>query len=612
MLSNKAIESIRKLIAKYPKKESALMPALMIAQKENMNYLDRALAAEVAKVVGVSEAHAFGVLTYYTMYNIKEIGKYHIQVDTNIPATLMGAAKILDFIKKELDIEPGETTKDKMFTLNEVECLASCGTCPVVQVNDVYYENMTIEKTKALLDSLRKGVMPEKKAEYNWGSECNVLLKNRRVKDSTSIEVYKKNGGYKALEKAMAMEPQAIAAEVKTSAIRGRGGAGFPAGVKWGFLPKNTLKRAEKDSDDKAFYDELHSIVNTGFGRVTHAKVMLHDEDLTKPVFLICNADEGEPGTFKDRQIMEYDPHLLIEGMIISARAIGAVLGFIYIRGEFDWIADILDKAVDEAKADGKLNNFDIIVHRGAGAYVCGEETALIESIEGKRGEPRIKPPFPAVSGLYGCPTIVNNVETLASVPFIIEKGAAEFKKFGYENNTGFKLYGISGNINKPGVYEYPMAVPFSKLLEAAGGVKGKLKAVIVGGLSVPILKANEIEGLNMDYDSCIKHGTGLGSGGVMVINDEFSIPELAYRTIKFYAHESCGRCAPCRYGSDSIKELLKKLLDREGTKEDIETILHICKNVKGVTICPTGEAFTVPIKAMVEKFRDEFETLVK
>jgi len=572
MLSNKAIESIRKLIAKYPKKESALMPALMIAQKENMNYLDRALAAEVAKVVGVSEAHAFGVLTYYTMYNIKEIGKYHIQVDTNIPATLMGAAKILDFIKKELDIEPGETTKDKMFTLNEVECLASCGTCPVVQVNDVYYENMTIEKTKALLDSLKKGIMPKNENTYYFATECNVLLKNRNVDNSTSIRVYKAGGGYKALEKAMTMEPQAIAAEVKSSAIRGRGGAGFPAGVKWGFLAKGT----------------------------------------GKPVYLICNADEGEPGTFKDRQIMEYDPHLLIEGMAISARAIEAKLGFIYIRGEFDWIANILDKAVDEAKADGKLNNFDIIVHRGAGAYVCGEETALIESIEGKRGEPRIKPPFPAVSGLYGCPTIVNNVETLASVPFIIEKGAAEFKKFGYENNTGFKLYGISGNVNKPGVYEYPMAVPFSKLLEAAGGVKGKLKAVIVGGLSVPILKANEIEGLNMDYDSCIKHGTGLGSGGVMVINDEFSIPELAYRTIKFYAHESCGRCAPCRYGSDSIKELLKKLLDREGTKEDIETILHICKNVKGVTICPTGEAFTVPIKAMVEKFRDEFETLVK
>jgi NADH:ubiquinone oxidoreductase subunit F (NADH-binding)/NADH:ubiquinone oxidoreductase subunit E len=573
MLSDKAKASIKKLTAKYPKPESALMPALMIAQKENNNYLDRALAAETAKIVGVPEAHAYGVLTYYSMYNIKNIGKYHIQIDTNIPATLAGARKIAEFVSEELGIEAGRTTKDGMFTLNEVECLASCGTCPVIQVNDVYYENMTVEKTKVLLTSLKKGVMPKPEVpEYFGGTECNVLLKNRRVKDSTSIEVYKKNGGYKALEKALKMEPQAIAAEVKDSAIRGRGGAGFPAGVKWGFLAKGT----------------------------------------GKPVYLICNADEGEPGTFKDRQIMEYDPHLLIEGMVISARALGAKLGFIYIRGEFDWIADILDKAVEEAKADGKMNDLDIIVHRGAGAYVCGEETALIESIEGKRGEPRIKPPFPAVSGLYGCPTIVNNVETLASVPFIIEKGAAEFKKYGYENNTGFKLFGISGNVNKPGVYEFPMGVSLKKIIEAAGGVKGKIKAVIVGGLSVPILKANELEGLNMDYDSCIKHGTGLGSGGIMVINDEFSIPELAYRAIKFYAHESCGRCAPCRYGSDSIKELLKTLLNGEGTKQDIETILHICNNVKGVTICPTGEAFTVPIKAMVEKFRDEFEALVK
>ncbi|MFO7811243.1 MAG: NADH-quinone oxidoreductase subunit NuoF [Candidatus Delongbacteria bacterium] len=572
MLSQKAVESIKELTGKYPKKESALMPALMIAQKENNNYIDRPLAAEVAKVVGVPESKAYGVLTYYTMYNIKNIGKYHIQVDTNIPATLMGARKILEFIKNELDIEPGETTKDGMFTLSEVECLASCGTCPVIQVNDVYYEDMTEEKTKALIESLKKGVMPEKETHYNWATECNVLLKNRGVKNSTSIEVYKNNGGYKALEKALTMEPKAIVDEVKGSAVRGRGGAGFPAGVKWGFLAKGT----------------------------------------GKPVYLICNADEGEPGTFKDRQIMEYDPHLLIEGMAISARALEAKLGFIYIRGEFDWIADILDKAVEEAKADGKLKEFDIIVHRGAGAYVCGEETALIESIEGKRGIPRIKPPFPAVEGLYGCPTIVNNVETLSSVPYIVEHGADAFKKWGYENNTGFKLFGVSGNVNKPGVYEFPMAVPFSKILEAAGGVKGKLKGVIVGGLSVPVLKPDELEGLNMDYDSCIKHGTGLGSGGIMVINDEFSMPELAYRTIKFYAHESCGNCIPCRNGSDSIKMLLEKLLSGEGTKEDIETILRICNNVNGITICPTGEAFSVPIKAMVEKFRDEFEALIE
>ncbi len=609
MLSTKAVESIQKLTEKYPCRKSALMPALMIAQKENSNYIDRPLAAEVAKLVGVPEARAYGVLTYYTMYNIKNIGKYHIQVDTNIPATLMGARKVLDFIKNELDIEVGETTKDGLFTLNEVECLASCGTCPVIQVNDVYYENMTIEKTKALLESLKKGVMPESKTEYNWGSECNVLLKNRGTANSTSIEVYKKNGGYKALEKALGMEPQAVINEVKSSAIRGRGGAGFPAGVKWGFLPKKTSVESDS-SDDKAFYEELHSVVNTGVGRVTYAKVE-HGKNAGKPVYLICNADEGEPGTFKDRQIMEYDPHILVEGMAISAYALGAKTAFIYIRGEFGWIADILDRAIDEAKADGKLEDLDIIVHRGAGAYVCGEETALIESIEGKRGEPRMKPPFPAVSGLYGCPTIVNNVETLASIPFIIEKGAEEFRKFGYENNTGFKLFGISGNVNKPGVYEFPMGVPFAKVLEAAGGVKGNLKAVITGGLSVPILKANEIEGLNMDYDSCIKHGTGLGSGGIMVINDEFSIPELAYRTISFYAHESCGQCSPCRNGSDSIKEIIGNLIAGEGKKDDIDTIIKICDSVKGYTICPTGEAFAVPIKTMVEKFRDEFEALL-
>ena len=572
MLSEKAKNSIIKLTSRYPRKESALMPALMIAQKENDNFIDRPLAAEVAALVGVPEAHAYGVLTYYSMYNLKKIGKYHLQVDTNIPATLMDARKIVETITEELDIDPGETTRDGMFTLSEVECLASCGTCPVIQVNDVYYENMTVEKTKELIASLKKGVMPERKAEYNWGTECNVLLKNRGVENSTSIDVYKKNGGYKALEKALEMEPQAIVNEVKSSVIRGRGGAGFPAGVKWGFLAKGT----------------------------------------GKPVYLICNADEGEPGTFKDRQIMEYDPHLLIEGMMISARAIGSKLGFIYIRGEFDWIADILEKAVEEAKAGGKLKELDIIVHRGAGAYVCGEETALIESIEGKRGEPRIKPPFPAVEGLYGCPTIVNNVETLASVPFIIEHGADAFKKWGYENNTGCKLFGVSGNVNKPGVYELPMATSFSKLLEMAGGVKGKLKAVIIGGLSVPILKADEIEGLKLDYDNCIKYGTMFGSGGVMVINDEFSIPELAYRTIRFYEHESCGRCAPCRHGSNSISNLLKKLLDGEGTKGDIDTVVQVCDSIKGYTICPTGEAFAVTIKAMVQKFRNEFETLCK
>ena len=565
---------ITELKQKYPKKESALMPALMLVQKVNGNNLSEEDIEEVACIIGVTSGKAFGVVTYYSMFNsINKVGKYHLQVDTNIPATLMGALKIVDHLEKILGIKEGETTEDGLFTLSTVECLGSCGTCPVVQVNDVYYENMTTEKVDELIGSLRKGEMPENKHTYFFGTECNVLLKNRDVDNSTSIDTFLSSGGYKALEKALTMDPQEIIDEVRTANIRGRGGAGFPAGVKWGFIPKGT----------------------------------------DKPIYLICNADEGEPGTFKDRQIMEYDPHLLIEGMVISAKAIGAKLGFIYIRGEFDWIADILEKAIEEAKVKGKIVDFEIIVHRGAGAYVCGEETALIESIEGKRGQPRMKPPFPAVEGLYGCPTIVNNVETLASVPYIIEEGAEAFKAFGYENNTGFKLFGISGNVNKPGVYEYPMGTPFNKLIEAAGGVKGDLKAAIVGGLSVQILKPEELETLNMDYDSCSEHGTALGSGGIMVINDEFSIPELALRTIKFYAHESCGKCTPCKQGSHSIVMILKKLLAGHATMKDIDILERIVGTVNNVgsTLCPTGQAFSTPIQAMVEKFRDEFTALV-
>ncbi|MFC1770326.1 NADH-quinone oxidoreductase subunit NuoF, partial [Candidatus Margulisiibacteriota bacterium] len=356
------------------------------------------------------------------------------------------------------------------------------------------------------------------------------------------------------------------------AAVRGRGGAGFPAGVKWGFLPKND----------------------------------------PRPVYLVCNADEGEPGTFKDRQIMEYDPHLLIEGMAISAYALNAKKAFIYIRGEFKWIADILENAVQQAGKAGLLKHVEIIVHRGAGSYVCGEETALIESIEGKRGNPRNKPPFPANIGLYNCPTIINNVETLASVPYIIENGAKAFKKFGTENNYGPKLFGVSGHVNKPGVYEFPLGTPLTQILKAAGGIQGNLKAVIVGGLSVPILTAADVKNLNMDFDSCAKAGTMLGSGGIIVINDSISIPKLALRTIKFYDHESCGQCIPCREGSRAIATLLKKLLRGKEGPAAIDQILSMCKNIKGLTLCPTGDAFAMPIEAMILKFRNEFEALIK
>ncbi|HPM78309.1 MAG TPA: NADH-quinone oxidoreductase subunit NuoF [bacterium] len=579
-MKQKLKNQIEKIASRYPQRRSALLPALHLAQRESGGFVDGANLAEIAEIVGVSVAEAFGVQTYYSMFQHKPVGRFHLQVDTNIPAMLAGAEAIVAHLEKTLGIKVGETTTDGLFTLSTVECLASCGTCPVIQVNDRYYESMTVERTDELIAGLRRGVMPEMPVEAHFASVCNILLKRRGMADAVTLEGYRRTGGYRALAMALEKKPEEIAAEVKASNLRGRGGAGFPAGVKWSFLAKGT----------------------------------------GKPSYLICNADEGEPGTFKDRQIMEYDPHLLLEGIAISSYAIGANLAFIYIRGEFAWIADILNKAIDEAKAAGLLGAdilgkgfaCDIIVHLGAGAYVCGEETALIESLEGKRGNPRLKPPFPAVVGLYGSPTIVNNVETLANVPFIVENGAAAYIKMGTPNNFGPKIYGISGHVHRPGTYEYPMGVPLATLLAAAGGVVGRLKAVIVGGLSVPILTASEAEGLIMDYDTCLKHGTMLGSGGIMVMNEDTSIPQVARRAIRFYAHESCGQCTPCRQGSHTIAVLLDKLLSGRGTIGDIDLVLQLCRTIKGTTLCPTGDAFSVPIEAMVTKFRSEFEALVR
>jgi len=564
--------SIKKIIGQYPRKESALLPVMQLLQKENHNCLNGKAIETAAKAIGVSQSQAYGVATYYTMFNTKPVGKYHLQVDTCVPGFLHGADEIVKHLSKKLGIKVGETTSDKIFTLSTVQDLASCATGPVIQVNDRYYENMTIEKTDQLIESLRKGQEPANDPNMTVVSKCGILLNDRTKKDCRTLAAYKKSGGYQALKKALGMKPEDIVSQVKDANIRGRGGAGFPAGMKWSFLPKG----------DK------------------------------RPVYLICNADEGEPGTFKDRQILEFNPHQLIEGIAIAAFAIKAATAFVYIRGEFSWIADNLEAAIKKAKADGQLNHVNIIVHRGAGSYICGDETAQIESLEGKRGNPRAKPPFPANYGLYGCPTVVNNVETLSSIPYIITNGAAAFKNIGVANNFGPKIFGVSGHVNKPGIFEYPLGTPLKEVLEAAGGVKGKLKGVIVGGISTPILTAAEAKNLTLDYDSCQKAGTSLGSGGIMVINDTISIPELLLRTVEFYHHESCGQCSPCREGLYVIEQKLRSLLAGTGTKADIDLILYLCANIRGLTICPTGEAFSLPIQAMITKFRKEFDALVR
>jgi NADH:ubiquinone oxidoreductase subunit F (NADH-binding)/NADH:ubiquinone oxidoreductase subunit E len=570
MISKELDREIRAVAKQYPKRESALLPALDMVQRANDNRLSKEDVAAVAQSLGVSRSRAYGVATYYSLLNTAGVGKYHIQVDTNVPATIMGAPAILARLEKNLGLQPGETTPDGRFTLSEVEDLASCGTCPVVRVNDTYYENMTVEQTDELVASLKRDMLPPAHSDSHFGSACNILLKNRADGSCRAIGKYRKRGGYKALEKAACMAPAEITAEVERAILRGRGGAGFPAGVKWKFVP----------TDDSG------------------------------PRYLICNADEGEPGTFKDRQIMEFDPHLLIEGIAIAARAIGATRSFVYIRGEFRWIAGILESAIAEARKASLLGDMDIVVHLGQGSYECGEETALIESLEGKRGCPRIKPPVPAGRGLYGRPTIVNNVETLACVPYIIEHGADAFRKIGVKGNSGPKLFGVSGHVNRPGVYEYPLGTPLKTILDAAGGVKGLLKAVIVGGLSTPILTAAEASGLNLDFDSCLKAGTMLGSGGIIVMNNTVALPPIALRTIRFYAHESCGQCSPCREGTVVIKRLLAGLISGTGSREDIDTILRLCDTIVGTTLCPTGDSFALSIQAMVRKFRGEFDSL--
>jgi len=409
--------------------------------------------------------------------------------------------------------------------------------------------------------------------------ETNLLTKYFDVKNSHTIEFYLSHNGYKVAENAIkTMSCEQITEEVKKSCLRGRGGAGFPTGVKWGFLPKNC----------------------------------------DKPVYLCINADEGEPGTFRDRYVMEYDPHLLIEGIIIASFAIKSNTAFIYIRGEYHKQYKILEKAIQEAYEKGFLGknifgtnyNLDIVVHKGAGAYICGEETALINSLEGEKGQPRIKPPFPAIEGLFKSPTIVNNVVTIASLPWIIENGADEYKKIGTSESSGTFIYSISGHVNKAGIYELPMGLPLKDFIyNYAGGIKDnkKLKAVIPGGSSTPILTPEEVETVTLDYESMAKHGTMLGSGAVIVMDEDTCIVRSLLNLLRFYAHESCGQCSPCREGVDWMYKTLKAIEDGTANENDLETILNLADNMEGKTICVFSAAAAMPTRSYINKFRNEF-----
>lgn len=395
------------------------------------------------------------------------------------------------------------------------------------------------------------------------------------------LDVYLKNEGYQAVKKALSgMKPENILEEVKAANLRGRGGAGFPAGVKWGFVPK-----------------------------------------VDKPKYLCVNADEGEPGTFKDRYIMSHNPHLLLEGIIISSFCVGIHAAYIYIRGEYESIALRLEQAISEANEKGFLGknildsgfDLDVFVHRGAGAYICGEETALLESLEGRRGHPRLKPPFPASVGLFQCPTVINNVETISNIPSIILNGADWFCKQGLPKDGGTRIFGVSGMVKNPGTYELPMGTSLKDIIfKHAGGMKeGKeLKAAIPGGMSAPILKADEID-IQMDFDSLVNADSMLGSAAIIVIDKDTSILDVLKLVTKFYSHESCGQCTPCRVGTSWIDKTVKRMVEGNGKKEDIDNIERVASNILGKTLCPMGDAAAMPILSITQKFRKELESYV-
>jgi len=568
------------IVARYPVKRSALLPVLHMVQEQE-GWLSREAIELVAGLLGLSPAQVHDTASFYTMFRLKPEGRTLIEVCTTLSCALGGAEALLDHTCRKLGVKPGETTPDGKFTVKGVECLAACGGAPAVQVNGAWLEHATaqdIDRVVAGEPVARSFAWPKSPGEH-------LLFANVWKEGSTSLAVYEAGGGYAKLGEWLRREPDAIIEEVKKSTLRGRGGAGFPTGMKWSFLPK----------------------------------------DSPKPRYMCVNADESEPGTYKDRVILERDPHRLIEATVVSCHAIRSKTAYVYIRGEFHEGARTLEAALAEARAKGYVGknilgtgiDVEIHVHRGAGSYECGEETALIESLEGKRGQPRIKPPFPAVVGLYGCPTIVNNVETLVNVPLILTRGVEWFAAYGSEKNGGPKLYSISGHVARPGSYEAPMGkITLRELIYGEGYARGigggrKLKAVVPGGSSTPVLRADEID-IPMDFDGVAKAGSMLGSAGTIVMDESTCMVWMAKNLSYFYKHESCGKCSPCREGTGWMLRLLTRIEAGQGQPSDIDMLFKVADSIGGKTVCPFGDAAIAPPQSSLAKFRAEFEYHVR
>jgi NADH-quinone oxidoreductase subunit F len=593
-LSAATRDAIAAEVAKYPNFRTALLPALKLAQRE-VGWLPPQIAAEVADLVGVPHAAANELATFYSMLHTQPHGRLAVEVCVQLPCGFCGGERLLAQLERGLGLAAGEVRADGALSLHRTaECMGACHRAPMVRIGDHYVENL---KTQADVDALCKELLQGRvpTTEGTRNHDCHpipggpvvgervagyapVLLPRQPRTTQVTLAEYQAAGGYAGLRAALQKQPGDVIEIVKQSNLRGRGGAAFPAGLKWSFVPK-------------------------GPG----------------PKYLVVNADESEPGTFKDRELMEVESHMLLEGMAIASYAIGCTEAFLYLRGEYVEAGARMQRAIAAAEGAGLLgrnvlgSGFDLRIHvfLGAGAYICGEETALLESLEGRRPMPRSRPPFPAVAGLYGRPTVVNNVETICNVPHILARGVDWYKKLGpNEKSAGPKIFCLSGWVNRPGNYELPLgAATFRELIEQHGqGMRdgAKVKGVLPAGISAPIVPADKLD-TRLDYESVAAAGSMLGSASLIVIPEDVSIVRAAVRMLEFFRHESCGKCTPCREGTMWLHKILLRLEQGRGGPEDLDLLVSLCGQISGKVLCALGDFATSPVTATIKHYRPEF-----
>lgn len=590
-LRQEVCDKLQAIIAKWRGKPGALLPLLQEAQTI-LGHIPLAMQKVIAADLNMASSHLFGTMSFYTMFAWQPRGENIIRVCQSPPCHVAGGTRVLTILEEELGIQAGGTTPDRLFTLEPASCLGASEVAPAMQINDVVFGNLTRDKIRQIISDYREGKAPACRSlpystkdirQFRQGCAEPVLFDNVGHIDPLNLAEYVNRQGYAALKKAVTdMTPEEVIEEVKTSGLRGRGGAGFPTGLKLAYT-----RGAAGD-----------------------------------PKYIVCNADEGEPGTCKDRYLMEGDPHKILEGMAIAGYAVGASQGFIYVRGEYHLAQLRLGHAIGQAEAKGLLGerlcgtdfSFHIQIRSGFGAYICGEETALIESLEGRRGFPRLKPPYPGTAGLWGKPTVVNNVETLANLPAIIRRGGSWYKSLGTPDTPGTKIYQVIGQVASPQVLEAPVGITLRELIQnCAGGLREgrSFKMCQTGGSSAGLVTA---EGLDapLDFGSIANLGGSLGSGSMLVMDDSTCVVDFLKSVARFFEHESCGQCTPCREGTQWILEILTNISQGKGRLRDLPFLEKLVATMQEASFCPLGQSAPTALLSALKHFRPEIETHIK